>query len=70
MTTKPDDDSSCCLTAATNVGALANAAAPTADGLNAVPMAPFSQLIGGQYGRTLPSYGFRPTVMAKPPAAG
>ncbi|KAA1249971.1 PPE family protein [Mycobacterium simiae] len=62
------------VTAMTNpaVGALTNAAAipAAAEGLNTLPMTPFGQLIGNHYGRNLPSYGFRPSVMAKPPAAG
>ncbi|SOJ55583.1 putative PPE family protein PPE32 [Mycobacterium simulans] len=54
------------------VAALTNAAAipAGAEGLNTLPMTPFGQFVGGQYGRNLPSYGFRPSVMAKPPAAG
>jgi PPE-repeat protein len=42
-----------------------------AEGVNALPMAPpFGQLAGNRYGRMLPTYGFKPAVMAKPPAAG
>ena len=42
-----------------------------ADGANAVPMAPgFGQFGGSRYGRLLPTYGFKPSVMARPPAAG
>ncbi|SPM26737.1 PPE family protein [Mycobacterium terramassiliense] len=51
------------------VGALTNAVAP-AEGMNALPMAPFGQPGGNRYGRILPTYGFKPAVMAKPPAAG
>lgn len=51
------------------VGALTNAVAP-AEGINALPMTPFGQLGGNRYGRILPTYGFKPAVMAKPPAAG
>ncbi|OSC40842.1 PPE family protein [Mycobacterium decipiens] len=63
------------VSAATNPGvaALADAAAvPVGAGaVNTLPVAPpFGQFIGGQYGRNLPTYGFRPAVMAKPPAAG
>jgi hypothetical protein len=33
--------------------------------------APLGQFInGGGYGRNQPTYGFKPSVMAKPPAAG
>ncbi|WP_459797431.1 PPE family protein [Mycobacterium riyadhense] len=54
------------------VAALTNAATVPAgaEGLNTLPMTPFGQFVGGHYGRNLPSYGFRPSVMAKPPAAG
>ncbi|MCV7443021.1 PPE family protein [Mycobacterium paraense] len=53
------------------VGALTNAVAPaSAEGMNALPMAPFGQLGANRYGRILPTYGFKPAVMAKPPAAG
>ncbi|OBI91517.1 PPE family protein [Mycobacterium sp. 1245805.9] len=41
-----------------------------AEGMNALPMAPLGQLGGNRYGRILPTYGFKPAVMAKPPAAG
>lgn len=42
-----------------------------AEGVNALPMAPaFGQLGGKGYGRIPPAYGFKPTVMARPPAAG
>jgi PPE-repeat protein len=53
------------------VGTLVDAVAPaSAEGLNALPMAPFGQLGANRYGRILPTYGFKPAVMAKPPAAG
>ncbi|BBX96664.1 PPE family protein [Mycobacterium lacus] len=54
------------------LAALTNAAAApaAAEGLNTLPIAPFGQLVGSNYGRNLPSYGFKPAVMAKPPAAG
>lgn len=62
------------VTAMTNpaVGALTNTAAvpAAAEGLNTLPMTPFGQFVGSHYGRNLPTYGFRPSVMAKPPAAG
>ena len=41
------------------------------EGANSFPMAPpFGQFVNGGYGRNQPTYGFRPSVMAKPPAAG
>jgi PPE-repeat protein len=53
------------------VAALNAAAVPAgAEGMNALPMAPLGQLGGTRYGRILPTYGFKPSVMAKPPAAG
>lgn len=54
------------------VGALNATVVPAAaEGVNALPMAPpFGQLAGSRYGRMLPTYGFKPAVMAKPPAAG
>jgi PPE-SVP subfamily C-terminal region len=53
------------------LGTLTNAVEPaSAEGMNALPMAPFGQLGGNRYGRILPTYGFKPAVMAKPPAAG
>lgn len=47
-------------------------AAPTgaAAGMHALPMTPFGPWGGGTAGRTLPAYGFKPVVMARPPAAG
>ncbi|WP_068178763.1 PPE family protein [Mycobacterium sp. UM_CSW] len=61
------------VSAVTNPGvaALNSAVVPVgADGMNALPMAPLGQLGGNRYGRILPTYGFKPSVMAKPPAAG
>ncbi|HET7074071.1 MAG TPA: PPE family protein, partial [Mycobacterium sp.] len=62
------------VTAVTNpeVAALNATAVPAgAEGINALPMAPpFGQFSGNRYGRILPTYGFKPSVMAKPPAAG
>lgn len=61
------------VSAVTNPGvaALNAAAVPAgAEGMNALPMAPLGQLGGTRYGRILPTYGFKPSVMAKPPAAG
>jgi PPE-repeat protein len=53
------------------VGVLTSAVEPaSAEGMNALPMAPFGQLGGNRYGRILPTYGFKPAIMAKPPAAG
>ncbi len=41
-----------------------------AEGVNGLPMAPFGQFGGSRYGRLLPTYGFKPAVMARhhPPA--
>jgi PPE-repeat protein len=61
------------VSAVTNPGvaALNAAVVPAgAQGMNALPMAPLGQLGGTRYGRILPTYGFKPSVMAKPPAAG
>jgi len=54
------------------LGALNATVVPAgAEGVNALPMTPpFGQLAGNRYGRMLPTYGFKPSVMAKPPAAG
>ncbi len=41
-----------------------------ADGVNGLPMAPLGQLGTSRYGRILPTYGFKPAVMARPPSAG
>lgn len=55
--------------ATTNPG-IATAIPAAAEG-NSFPMAPpFGQLVNGGYGRNQPTYGFKPSVMAKPPAAG
>jgi PPE-repeat protein len=55
--------------ATTNPG-IASAIPAAAEG-NSFPMAPpFGQFFNGGYGRNQPTYGFRPSVMAKPPAAG
>lgn len=49
----------------------AGGAAPAAaTGPHALPMTPFGPWGGGAGGRTLPAYGFKPVVMARPPAAG
>jgi len=55
--------------ATTNPG-IATAIPAAAEG-NSFPMAPpFGQFVNGGYGRNQPTYGFKPSVMAKPPAAG
>ncbi len=47
------------------------AALETGAGSNSFPMAPpFGQFVNGGYGRNAPQYGFKPSIMAKPPAAG
>ena len=52
------------------VGALTATVVPAA-AEGAMPMAPpFGQFVGKGYGRLLPTYGFKPSVMARPPAAG
>ena len=61
------------VSAVTNPGVAAvNTVVPAgAEGVNALPMAPpFGQLGANRYGRAIPTYGFKPSVMAKPPAAG
>ncbi len=41
------------------------------EGASSFPMAPpFGQFVNGGYGRNQPTYGFKPSVMARPPAAG
>lgn len=46
-------------------------AIPAAAESSSFPMAPpFGQFVNGGYGRNQPTYGFKPSVMAKPPAAG
>jgi hypothetical protein len=56
--------------ATTNPG-VASAIPAAAEGSNSLPMAPpFGQFVNGGYGRNQPTYGFKPSVMAKPPAAG
>jgi hypothetical protein len=50
---------------------VASAIPAGAQGANSFPMAPpFGQFVNGGYGRNQPTYGFKPSVMAKPPAAG
>ncbi|MFV8319264.1 PPE family protein [Mycobacterium sp. 23] len=56
--------------ATTNPG-IASAIPAAVEGGNSFPMAPpFGQFVNGGYGRNAPQYGFKPSVMAKPPAAG
>ncbi|MDP7706550.1 MULTISPECIES: PPE family protein [unclassified Mycobacterium] len=56
--------------ATTNPG-IASAIPAAAEGGNSFPMAPpIGQFVNGGYGRNVPQYGFKPSVMAKPPAAG
>jgi PPE-repeat protein len=63
------------VTAVTNPGVAtlvsANAAAPAvASGPNTLPMAPFGPMGPQNSWRNVPAYGFKPSVMARPPAAG
>ncbi|MCV7123533.1 PPE family protein [Mycobacterium lacus] len=57
--------------ATTNPG-VASAVSAAAEGTNGFPMAPpLGQFVnGGGFGRNQPTYGFKPSVIAKPPAAG
>ncbi|MHA7652499.1 PPE family protein [Mycobacterium sp. ML4] len=56
---------------ATSNPGIASAIPAAAEGANSFPMAPpFGQFVNGGYGRNQPTYGFKPSVMAKPPAAG
>jgi hypothetical protein len=57
--------------ATTNPG-VASAVSAASEGANSFPMAPpLGQFVnGGGFGRNQPIYGFRPSVIAKPPAAG
>jgi PPE-repeat protein len=54
---------------ATLVSATTGAPA-AADGMHALPMAPFGPMGGQSTWRNVPTYGFKPSVMARPPAAG
>jgi PPE-repeat protein len=57
-------------TATTNPGAIL-AGATSAEGSGGYPMAPpFGQFVKGDRGFSRPTYGFKPAVMARPPAAG
>ncbi|BBZ39883.1 PPE family protein [Mycobacterium conspicuum] len=52
------------------VGALTGTVVPAA-AEGAMPMVPpFGQVVGKGYGRLVPTYGFKPSVMARPPSAG
>ena len=54
----------------TNPG-IATAIPAAAEGGNSFPMAPPMGQFGNRgYGRLVPTYGFKPSVMARPPAAG
>jgi PPE-repeat protein len=48
----------------------ATTAGPAADALHALPMTPFGPMGGQNAWRNVPTYGFKPSVMARPPAAG
>ena len=48
----------------------ATTAGPAANGLHAMPMTPFGPMGGQSAWRNVPTYGFKPSVMARPPAAG
>jgi PPE-repeat protein len=54
------------------IGALNATVVPAAaEGVGGLPMAPLGGFGGGRYGgRILPTYGFKPSIMARPPAAG
>jgi PPE-repeat protein len=60
------------VTAVTNPGVatLVSATPAVADGLHPLPMAPFGPMGGQNNWRNVPTYGFKPSVMARPPAAG
>ncbi|MGV7688201.1 PPE family protein [Mycobacterium kansasii] len=56
--------------ATTNPG-IANAVSVATEGADSFPMAPpIGQFVNGGFGRNQPTYGFKPSVIAKPPAAG
>lgn len=56
--------------ATTNPGVV-SAIPAAAEGGSSFPMAPpMGSFVNGGYGRNVPQYGFKPSVMAKPPAAG
>jgi len=56
--------------ATTNPG-IANAVSVANGGADSFPMAPpIGQFVNGGFGRNQPTYGFKPSVIAKPPAAG
>ncbi|OBF68978.1 hypothetical protein A5753_21905 [Mycobacterium sp. 852002-51971_SCH5477799-a] len=47
-----------------------SAVPPAANGMHPMPMTPFGTIVGQGSWRNLPTYGFKPSVMARPPAAG
>ena len=56
--------------ATTNPG-VASAVSAATESTNSFPMAPpFGQFVNGGFGKNAPTYGFKPLVMARPPAAG
>ncbi|MDP7732980.1 PPE family protein [Mycobacterium sp. TY813] len=56
--------------ATTNPG-VAHAVSVATEGADSFPMAPpIGQFVNGGFGRNQPIYGFKPSVIAKPPAAG
>jgi hypothetical protein len=56
--------------ATTNPG-VASAVSAATESTNSFPMAPpFGQFVNGGFGKNAPNYGFKPLVMARPPAAG
>ncbi|WP_459975086.1 PPE family protein, SVP subgroup, partial [Mycobacterium sp. MUNTM1] len=44
--------------------------APPPAGTPGMPGVPLGNLAGEPFGRAVPQYGFRPLVVARPPAAG
>jgi PPE-repeat protein len=57
--------------ATTNPGVASAVSAAAEGSTNSFPMAPpFGQFVNGGYGKNAPTYGFKPSVIAKPPAAG
>ncbi|MEK1266101.1 PE/PPE C-terminal domain-containing protein, partial [Mycobacterium ulcerans] len=44
--------------------------APPPTAAAGMPGMPFGNMAGQPFGRALPQYGFRPTFVARPPAAG
>jgi PPE-repeat protein len=57
--------------ATTNPGVASAVSAAAEGSTNSFPMAPpFGQFVNGGFGKNAPTYGFKPLVMARPPAAG